>query len=74
MPMYTYKCTSCAWSGDRISSLAKRDSQHCGAFLEKREVKAFLRESVEHVMCGALLAREELSGVHAALPLQWKVK
>lgn len=62
MPVYTYRCPACGWTGDRIVKLAERDEQRCEASKEENAKS-------EH-KCDGELVREEIA-LNAKMGHRW---
>jgi len=60
MPIYTYKCPSCGWTGDRKSSISDRDNQSCAA----------THPAPTRKICGTKLTRDEIPET-ANMKLNW---
>ncbi len=78
--LYSYRCPSCGWSGDRLCRIADRDSQNCDQVIShtpaeiaeanELEIPVDLWGSKPIVRCEASLNREEIS-VTAKMAEQW---
>ena len=72
--LYSYKCPSCGWIGDRLCKIAERDHQVCTQATNEVVGHNYDPEYVAPITlykpCGANLIREEISQT-ARMGAQW---
>lgn len=67
--LYSFKCESCGWTGDRLCKIAERDEQVCNRDLGPGLVSG-VSEIEVRMICDGKLVREVISKT-ANMSFQW---